>query len=86
MLIPIIVASSPARQHILCWGGLRGALALVLAPGLPLELAQCETLITVAFGIIAFSILNQGLTLTVDPLVWGAPDLSATLFTRFQSD
>ena len=58
-----VLQVSLAHQHILFWGGLRGALALALALGLPLEFPQRETIITVAFGVVAFSILTQGLTM-----------------------
>lgn len=51
------------HQHVLFWGGLRGALALALALGLPPEFAQREAIITVAFGVVAFSIVAQGLTI-----------------------
>lgn len=52
------------HQHILFWGGLRGALALALALGLPEDLPQREQIITAAFGVVAFSIFAQGLTMT----------------------
>jgi CPA1 family monovalent cation:H+ antiporter len=51
------------HQHILFWGGLRGALALALALGLPAELPYREEIITTAFIIVAFSISAQGLTM-----------------------
>ena len=51
------------HQHILFWGGLRGALALALALGLPPEIPQRETIVAVAFGVVAFSIFAQGLTM-----------------------
>jgi CPA1 family monovalent cation:H+ antiporter len=53
----------PRYQHILFWGGLRGALALALALGLPQELPYREEIITTAFVIVAFSIFAQGLTM-----------------------
>ena len=53
----------PSHQHILFWGGLRGALALALALGLPAEIAQREAIVPVAFGVVAFSIFAQGLTM-----------------------
>ena len=54
----------PARdQHVLFWGGLRGALALALALGLPPEIPRHDELVTVAFGVVAFSIITQGLTI-----------------------
>jgi len=51
------------HQHILFWGGLRGALALALALGLPPEIAGREAIITVAFSVVAFSIFIQGMTI-----------------------
>jgi CPA1 family monovalent cation:H+ antiporter len=53
-----------AQQHLLVWGGLRGALALALALGLPPGLPQRDTAISVTFAVVAFSILVQGLTMT----------------------
>jgi Na+:H+ antiporter len=53
----------PRYQHILFWGGLRGALALALALGLPPELPYRAEIITTAFVIVAFSIFVQGLTM-----------------------
>jgi len=52
------------HQHILFWGGLRGALALALSLGLPNELPHREDIVTVAFAVVAFSIFAQGLTMT----------------------
>jgi CPA1 family monovalent cation:H+ antiporter len=52
------------HQHILFWGGLRGALALALALGLPPEIEHREQIITAAFGVVAFSIFVQGVTMT----------------------
>ncbi len=52
------------HQHVLVWGGLRGALALGLVFGLPLDLPGRGQLVTVAFAVVAFSIVVQGLTMT----------------------
>ena len=52
------------HQHILFWGGLRGALALALALGLPDNIQYREQIIAAAFGVVAFSIFAQGLTMT----------------------
>ncbi len=51
------------HQHILFWGGLRGALALALALGLPIGMPRRDEIITVAFAVVGFSILTQGLTI-----------------------
>ena len=55
---------SARHQHALFWGGLRGALALALALGLPPELPQRELIVTVSFAVVAFSVFVQGLTMT----------------------
>ncbi|HET6143798.1 MAG TPA: cation:proton antiporter, partial [Candidatus Acidoferrales bacterium] len=49
-------------QHILVWGGLRGALPLALVLGLPSAIPRREELITVTFAVVAFSVFVQGLT------------------------
>ncbi len=56
------LATSRTTQHILFWGGLRGALALALALAAPTELPEHDALIGVAFAVVAFSIFVQGLT------------------------
>lgn len=52
------------HQHILVWGGLRGALALALALALPPQLPQRDAIITITFAVVAFSVFAQGLTIT----------------------
>ena len=54
---------SGAYQHILFWGGLRGALALALALAVPASVAERWPIIITAFIVVAFSILVQGLTM-----------------------
>lgn len=54
---------TPAHQNLLFWGGLRGALALALAMGLPDTLAGRDDLLTVTFAVVAFSIIVQGLSI-----------------------
>jgi CPA1 family monovalent cation:H+ antiporter len=51
----------PKHQHILFWGGLRGALALALALGLP-NVPLHDEIITITFAVVAFSVFVQGLT------------------------
>ncbi len=50
-------------QHVLWWGGLRGALALALALALPANVPERGDIITVVFAVVAFSIFVQGLTM-----------------------
>jgi len=52
------------HQHILFWGGLRGALALALALGVPYTFPFRQEILTVTFGVVAFSVFVQGLTIT----------------------
>jgi CPA1 family monovalent cation:H+ antiporter len=51
------------HQHILFWGGLRGALALALVLGLPPEIPGRAEIVIAAFGVVTFSIFVQGLTM-----------------------
>ena len=48
---------------VLTWGGLRGALSMVLALGLPLEFEQRDLVISMTFGVVILSILVQGVTM-----------------------
>ena len=52
------------HQHILFWGGLRGALALALSLSLPEDLPHHDAIITITFAVVAFSVFAQGLTIT----------------------
>jgi CPA1 family monovalent cation:H+ antiporter len=54
---------SARHQHILVWGGLRGAVALALALGLPPQFPEREAIITLTFAVVAFSVFVQGLTM-----------------------
>lgn len=51
------------HQHVLFWGGLRGALALALALGLPADMPQANEIVRVTFAVVAFSVFIQGLTM-----------------------
>jgi CPA1 family monovalent cation:H+ antiporter len=57
------LALSWGYKHVLFWGGLRGALALALALALPVRVAERGAIVTVTFGVVAFSIFVQGLTM-----------------------
>ncbi len=67
LLVPAsnaIAESIPFRwQHVLFWGGLRGALALALALSLETSFPQRARLLDLTFGVVVFSILVQALTL-----------------------
>jgi Na+:H+ antiporter len=52
------------HQHVLVWGGLRGALGLALALGLPNSVPHRAEIVTVTFAVVAFSIFAQGMTMT----------------------
>jgi CPA1 family monovalent cation:H+ antiporter len=61
-------ARIPLRwQHLLVWGGLRGAIALALVLSLEDSFPYRSELLTWAFGVVAFSIIFQGLT--IKPLI-----------------
>ena len=51
------------EQHILWWGGLRGALALALALALPRSFPLYNEILITAFGVVVFSVFVQGLTM-----------------------
>jgi CPA1 family monovalent cation:H+ antiporter len=54
----------PARwQHVIVWGGLRGALALALALSLDSTFPGRQQVLDLTFGVVVFSILVQGLTI-----------------------
>lgn len=52
-----------AWQHILVWGGLRGALSMALVLSLPVDFPERSTLIAMVFGVVFFSLIVQGLSI-----------------------
>jgi monovalent cation:H+ antiporter, CPA1 family len=56
-----------SHQHVLFWAGPRGALTLALAIGLPATMPQRDAIVTVAFAVVALSVVVQGLTIV--PLI-----------------
>lgn len=51
-------------QHIMGWGGLRGAISLALALSLPASLgADRESIIVITFGVVLFTLFVQGTTI-----------------------
>ncbi|MGJ0513749.1 cation:proton antiporter [Methylocystis sp.] len=51
------------EQHVLWWGGLRGALALALALSLSDDLPLRDEIVATTFAVVGFSIVVQGLTM-----------------------
>ncbi len=62
-----------ARRHqdVLFWGGLRGALALALALSLPSPLAYRDEIVVATFGVVAFSVIVQGVAMPLLLRRWG---------------
>ena len=56
-------AISLGQQHVLFWGGLRGALALALALALPPDIPHHDAILVAAFAVVAFSVVVQGVTM-----------------------
>lgn len=52
-----------AWASVLTWGGLRGALSMVLVLGLPQDFAHRDLVVSMTFGVVILSILLQGLTM-----------------------
>jgi monovalent cation:H+ antiporter, CPA1 family len=50
------------EQHVLVWGGLRGALALALVMSLPSNFPMRDKLLVITYGVVAVSIIVQGLS------------------------
>ena len=71
LLVPVTntIAEKIPRtwQHVLFWGGLRGALALALALSLDNSFPDRSRVLDLTFGVVVFSILVQALT--IKPLV-----------------
>ncbi|MDE3110099.1 MAG: cation:proton antiporter, partial [Acidobacteriota bacterium] len=66
-LVPVSNAFSgkiPARwRHVLVWGGLHGSLSLALALSLSHNFPYRQDILAFTVGVVAFSIIGQGLTM-----------------------
>lgn len=66
-LIPIsnlLSARIPLRwQHVMVWGGMRGALSLALVLSIGKNFPYRDQLLTMTFGVVAFTIVVQGITM-----------------------
>lgn len=63
-----LFARTPQRldlrsQHLLVWGGMRGAIALALVLGLPADLPLRSEVVGVTFAVVGFSTVVQGITM-----------------------
>jgi CPA1 family monovalent cation:H+ antiporter len=58
------LVSSHTERAVLIWGGLRGALTITLALAVPPDIADRQLLIAMAFGVVLFTLLVQGATLS----------------------
>ncbi|MCF6092612.1 Na+/H+ antiporter [Microaerobacter geothermalis] len=56
-----------AWKHVFNWGGLKGSLSIALAFSLPSSFPMREEVLVLAFGVVLFSLIVQGLT--IKPLV-----------------
>lgn len=52
-----------AWQHVLVWGGLHGGVSMALALSLGLEFPHRDLILAMTFGVVAFSIVVQGLSM-----------------------
>ena len=61
------VAGVPAWKErlVLTWAGLRGALTIALALGLPAATPHRDQIIAMAFGVVLFTLIVQGLSLPI---------------------
>ncbi len=55
---------SSAYQHILFWGGLRGAVSLALALSIPRTYSGRQTILTLTFAVVLFTLLVQATTIS----------------------
>ncbi len=72
-------------QHVMIWGGLRGAVALAAALSIPAIVPERSIVLLMTFGVVIFTVLAQGLT--IHPLVarLGLDDRAATARSRDDS-
>ena len=60
-----LLQTTHAERTVLAWGGLRGALTITLALALPADMPARQLLIEMAFGVVLFTLLVQGVTLSL---------------------
>lgn len=63
LLGPLGFALTWAERHVLFWGGLRGAVALVAALSLPPDFPYRAQLLAMTYGVVLFTVIVEGLTI-----------------------
>ena len=68
LLVPISDRFSkpipPAWRHVMLWGGIHGGVSIALALSLAQSFPERPLILAMTFGVVAFSIVVQGLTIT----------------------
>ncbi len=82
--LPGVERTGLGYQIAMSWGGLRGALSLVMALALPESFAYRNVIVGATFGVVLFSLLVQGLTL--EPLMRVLGLNRSTLSEQFLRD
>lgn len=74
-------------QHVLIWGGVRGALPMALVLGLGFGFPQRSELVVITFGVVLFSLLVQGLSIKALIKQLGLSDVhpSITAYSKLAS-
>lgn len=65
-----LISRHPAQvpkpyQHVMFWGGLRGAVSLALVLSLPRDFTDRNLLVVMAFGVVLFTVLVQGTSMSI---------------------
>ena len=63
--LPAVEKADTRYQTVMVWGGLRGAMSLVLAMSIPPAFAYREQIVAITLGVVLFSVIVQGLSLEV---------------------
>lgn len=59
------LVTTPRERLVIGWGGLRGALTIALALALPPQTPQRDLIVVMAYGVVLFTLVVQGLSLPV---------------------
>ncbi len=63
-LAPVVGGLPRPWLHIMVWSGLRGALAVALVSSLPEDFPEGRRLVSLTYGVVLFSLLGQGLSMS----------------------